>query len=131
MVCNRAIEQGWYLPFFGNWSADLKRRYPGLRCAHSAERRASLQGHSRICAPITMIATPRAQLATAHQGSRTLSATAWLLSPRQTENKKLKRRKKAFIWGRIHHGNARAIKNMRRVRLSLVPHGKSGDRLLQ
>jgi len=29
MVCNRAIEQGWYLPFFGNWSADLKRRYPG------------------------------------------------------------------------------------------------------
>ena len=67
-----------------------------------------------------MTTTARAQLATVQQGNRTLSAAAWLLSTRLTEDKKLNEREKAIIWG-IGHGIVRAIENLRGVRLSLVP----------
>ena len=66
----------------------------------------------------------------AHQGSRTLSATVSLLSPRQAENNILNGREKALIWG-IADGIARSTKNMRGMRLSLVPRLEPGDRLLQ
>jgi hypothetical protein len=62
----------------------------------------------------------RAQSATANQGSRTLSAGAVLLSTRQTGDKKLNEREKETDWG-LRNGIARTTKNMRRVRLFVVP----------
>jgi hypothetical protein len=85
---------------------------------------------SRFCALILMTITARAQTASAHQGTRTLSAAAWLLSPRLTAIRKLNEREKAIIWG-IGHGIVRATKNLRGLRMSLVPPPRSGDRILQ
>jgi hypothetical protein len=53
----------------------------------------------------------RATARIAHQGRRTLPATAALLSTRQTENKTLIEREKALTWG-ITHGIARPIKSL-------------------
>jgi hypothetical protein len=77
-----------------------------------------------------MTKVSRAKLAIAYQGGRTLHATAWLLSLRQTENKRLIRRKKAFAWG-MRYGIARIFEDLRRVRMSLVPRLESTNRLLQ
>jgi hypothetical protein len=67
-----------------------------------------------------MTITARVQAASTYQGIRTLSAAAWLLSPRLIKTKQLNQREKAIIWG-IGHGIVRAIKNLRGLRMSLVP----------
>jgi hypothetical protein len=84
---------------------------------------------SRSCALILMTYTFRAQTAKANRGNRTSNAAALLLSPRKTEIKKLKKREKATIWG-IIHGRVRAFKNMRKLRLPVVPIPCSGNGLL-
>lgn len=81
---------------------------------------AACRANSRFCALIVMTNLLRAQLAIANQGSRTPGADALLLSTRQTDDTKLNERGKANYWG-IRNGLARTTKNMRRVRLSLVP----------
>jgi len=68
-------------------------------------------------------------MATVHGGNRTAGATAWLLSTRLTEDKKLNERGKAIFWG-IGHGSVRAIENLRGVRLSLVPCPGLGNGIL-
>ena len=80
----------------------------------------SIRVYSRICALILMTTKLRAQPANAYLGSRTPGAGAVLLSTRQTEDKKLDEREKAMIWG-IRNGIAHTAKNMRRVRLFVVP----------
>jgi hypothetical protein len=75
-----------------------------------------------------MTSTARA-LAIEHGGNRTAGATAWLLSTRLTEDKKLNEREKAIFW-EIGHGIVRAIENLRGVRLSLVPRPGLGDCIL-
>ena len=89
----------------------------------------SQASHSSICAFIMMTITARVQATTVHQGTRTLSAAAWLLSPRPTANRKLNEREKAIIWG-IGHGIVRAIEDLRGLRVPLVPRPGSGDCLL-
>ena len=77
-----------------------------------------------------MTYTGRVQTATAQEGNRTLRAADWLLSPRQTDDKKLNEREKAILGG-ICHGSVRTYKSMRGLRLSLVPGPASGNCLLQ
>jgi hypothetical protein len=62
----------------------------------------------------------RAQPANTYQGSRPKGARLVLLSTRQAEDQKLNEREKAIHWG-IRNGIAHSAKNMRRVRMPLVP----------
>jgi hypothetical protein len=68
-------------------------------------------------------------MATVNGGNRTAGATAWLLSPRLTEDKKLNKREKAIFWG-IDDGIVRAIEDLRGVRVSLVPRPCLGNCIL-
>jgi hypothetical protein len=86
--------------------------------------------YSRFCASISITKVSRVLLAGSYQGSRTLNAVSGLLLLRQTEKQKLNRRKKAFAWG-MRYGIARAIENLRRVRMPLVQSRSSRDGLLQ
>lgn len=97
------------------------RRKSGLISESLLEICRSLRGIARFCALTVMTVIFRAKPTTAHQGSRTLKASAGLLSTRHTEDKKLNEREKTIInWG-ILNGIARTTKNMRRVRLLVVP----------
>ena len=68
-------------------------------------------------------------MATVQGGNRTADATALLLSARLTDDKKLNEREKA-IFGEIGHGIVRAIEDLRRVRVPLVPCPDLGNGLL-
>ena len=93
-------------------------------------REANQSGDSTICAQTVMTDNKRAQVAIPHQNGRNLSCLAWFSSPRRvTCNTNLRRETKQRR--RISHGSARAIKNMRRVRLPLVSGPDRRKRLLQ
>jgi len=70
------------------------------------------------------------RLAIPHQGIRTLSSHACFSSPRGKMLTKQNRREKEHL-RRLRHGVARAIEDLRRVRMSLVPLPNTGKRLLQ
>jgi hypothetical protein len=128
--------RGW------DWSAQL---YEGCRCprrtqawltalpisfagAQTMRLGITCRDDSRLCANIVMTSTARAW-ATVNGGNRTADATASLLSTRLTDDRKLNEREKA-IFGEIGHGIVRAIENLRRVRMPLVPCPGLGDGIL-
>ena len=79
---------------------------------------------------MVMTTNKRAQAAIPHQDRRNLSCLAWFSSPRgTTSTTKLRREMKQAR--RIGHGNARAIEDLRGVRLSLVPFPNSRKCVLQ
>ncbi len=70
------------------------------------------------------------QAAISHRDIRILSSYAWFPSPRRIEMVEQKRREK--MWSRrIRHGIARAIEDLRGLRLSLVPGPDPRECLLQ
>jgi hypothetical protein len=69
---------------------------------------------------MSMTKNERAKAAIPHQDMRNLSCPAWFSSPRGTTDTKKVRREKMRP-RRNSHGIARAIENLRGVRLSLVP----------
>jgi|SRR6185503_5344995 len=80
---------------------------------------------SRICTLISMTLSLRATAGIADQGSRTLSADARLGLPRQSDQKQLRRRERFHAWGR-NERHSGLLKNMRRMRLFMVPLLDSG-----
>jgi hypothetical protein len=79
---------------------------------------------------VVMTENKRAQAAIPHQDMRNLSCLAWFSSPRGTTSSKKLRRAMKLI-RRNSHGNARAIEDLRGVRLSLVPHPDPRECVLQ
>ena len=78
---------------------------------------------------ISMTKNERRQAGIPHQDTRNLSSPAWFSSPRgTTEIKKIRREMTRLR--RNSHGIARAIENLRGLRLSLVPCADSRKCLL-
>jgi hypothetical protein len=78
---------------------------------------------------MSMTNNERTRSAIPHQSIRILSCPCRFFSPWRQKNNRPARREKKTI-RRIRHGVARAIEDLRRMRLSLVPHPDSGNRLL-
>lgn len=76
-----------------------------------------------------MTKNERSQAAIPHQGMRILSCVAWFFSPRGTAVTKNNRRERTKLRRNVH-GIARAIENLRRVRLPLVSRPDSCKCLL-
>jgi hypothetical protein len=72
----------------------------------------------------------RSQAAVPHQDVRILSCFAWFFSPRGTAVTKNIRRERTQKQRRNVHGIARAIENLRGVRMPLVPRPNSCKCLL-
>jgi hypothetical protein len=79
---------------------------------------------------MSMTRNERRQTAVPYQDIRILNSLAWFSSPRRFKKKKQSRREKTLS-GRIRHGIARAIEDLRGVRLPLVSGPESGERVLQ
>jgi hypothetical protein len=79
---------------------------------------------------MSMTKSERIPAAIPHQGARTLSSRIRYFLTRGYKTLKQGRREKTRTW-RFRHGFARAIENLRRVRLSLVPQPDSRECLLQ
>ena len=111
----------------------------GMSCAHSdshhhPNRSAEAEpgGHAgefRDLRVTNMTKNETARATIPHQDTRNLSWCAWLSSPRGAIKNK-SRREFAQI-RRNRHGFARAIENLRGMRMSLVPLPNSGNCLLQ
>jgi hypothetical protein len=93
---------------------------------------------SRDCQPpkfqnlraMSMTKNERIPEAIPHQGTRTLNSFTRFFLTRGNKTLKQVRREKTRRW-RIRHGFARAIENLRGVRLSLVPRPDPRECLLQ
>jgi len=106
-----------------------KDRFPDRYSKRSAEAQWGCQARPFQGLRVTnMTKNERAQAKIPHQDTRNLSCSAWLSSPRGADENK-GRRELARI-RRMSHGFARAIEDLRRVRLSLVPRSEPRDRLL-
>jgi hypothetical protein len=79
---------------------------------------------------MSMTKNERIRAAIPHQGERTLNSHARFFLPRGNKMLKLIRRESTGI-RRIRHGFARAIEDLRGMRLSLVPRPDSRERVLQ
>src|ERR1035437_6554634 len=79
---------------------------------------------------MSMTKNERIRAAIPHQGTRTLSSYARFFLPRGDKMLKQSRRERTGIW-RFRHGIARAIENLRGVRLSLVPRPDPRECVLQ
>ena len=77
-----------------------------------------------------MTKNERRRAALPYQDVRILSSHARFSSPRHNSTSQ-KNRRDGTLLRRIRHGNARAIENLRGMRLSLVPGPDSRDCLLQ
>ena len=71
----------------------------------------------------------RAKTVIPQQDRRILSCLAWLSIPREITEITHNQRERTQLW-RQSHGSARAIENLRGVRLSLVSHPDSRECLL-
>jgi hypothetical protein len=86
-------------------------------------------GNSRICA-MYMTKNEKTRAAIPHQDARNLSSRSRFFLPRGNRMSKQGRRETTEK-RRIRHGIARALENLRGVRLSLVPRPNPGECLLQ
>jgi hypothetical protein len=77
-----------------------------------------------------MKSTIRAMMATLYGDKRNAGGLVLLLSARQPEDTKLNTREKAILWG-IVYGSVRTTKNLRGMRLSLVPRPDTRGSILQ
>jgi hypothetical protein len=130
----RKAERGGKLPFSAVNEQSPKDcgpvRYSRLRPKAPAE--ALKAGQSRLFQDLramSMTKNERARAAIPHQDRRNLSCHAWFSSPRGTTMKN-KIRREEMRTRRCSHGVARAIENLRGVRLPLVPRSNSRERLL-
>ena len=106
-----------------------KDRFPDRYSKRSAEAQWGCQARPFQGLRVTnMTKNETARATIPHQDTRNLSWSAWLSSPRGAIKNK-SRREFAQI-RRNRHGFARAIENLRRVRLSLVPRPDPRERLL-
>jgi hypothetical protein len=81
----------------------------------------NLEREFQILRADIMTKNKRSQTAIPHQDMRILSCFAWFSSPRGTAVTKNNRRERTQQQRRIVHGIARAIENLRGMRMSLVP----------
>jgi hypothetical protein len=79
---------------------------------------------------MSMTKNERIRAAIPHQGTRILSSHARFFLPWGNRLSKQNPRERTGNW-RIRHGIARAIENLRGMRLSLVPRPDPRERLLQ
>jgi hypothetical protein len=91
--------------------------------------KAKLRENSWICAPMNMTHNEGGQPAIFYQGIRILRSFGWPPLRQQTKISKKRRRVTKTI--RRSHGFVRAIEDLRRLRLSLVPKPDSRECLLQ
>jgi hypothetical protein len=84
----------------------------------------------QILRAMSMTNNERIPEAIPHHGARTLSSLNRFFLTRGNKTLVQLRREKTRIW-RFRHGTARAFKNLRRVRLSLVPRSNPGECVLQ
>jgi len=97
--------------------------------AHERRRGMAGHGNSRICA-MNMTTNGRIRAAIPHQDARNLRSRFRFFLPRGEKISKQSRRETTGT-RRIRHGIARALENLRGVRLSLVPRPDPGECLLQ
>src|SRR5271157_3584687 len=78
----------------------------------------------------SMTRNERIRAAVPHQGARTLRSRTRYFLTRGNKTLIQGRREKTRTW-RFRHGFARAVENLRRVRVSLVSRPDPGERVLQ
>jgi hypothetical protein len=93
-------------------------------------RKAGQYGKFQDLRAMGLIDNKRAETVIPQQDERILSCIAWFSTPRKSiEIKNIGRERTQQRW-RNNHGSARAIENLRGVRLSLVSHPDSRECLL-
>ena len=134
--CRIVERHGQPIPLaYGKEYSSGRLRFPGqtrlrLRALASQRRTSPVM---RIPRDLRAMETRKKERrwAISSRGTREIGvASPALLSPRRLDLSKTCRREKNERW-RVGHGVARAIEDLRGVRLSLVPRSESGKRVLQ